>query len=108
MVTTTTPLRAKAVAVVAGLGAGAGLEAAAVDPDHHRQAFAGRLRRRPDVEVEAVLAHWSGKTMSGKIWPCMQREPNAVASRTPVHGGAGRGGCQRSSPTGGAAKGMPL
>ncbi len=48
------------------------------------------------------------KTMSEKIGPCMQREPNSVASRTPCHAAAGRGACQRSSPTGGAPKGMPL
>ncbi len=48
------------------------------------------------------------KTMSPKICPCRQRGPNSVASLTPCHGAAGRGACQRSSPTGGAPKGMPL
>ena len=34
-------------------------ERAAVDPDHHRQAVVLRLCRGPDVEVEAVLAHFA-------------------------------------------------
>ena len=39
---------------------------------------------------------------------CMATGPNSTQSRTPSHGGAGWGGRNRSSPTGGAAKGMPL
>src|SRR5437588_5137186 len=39
---------------------------------------------------------------------CMETGPNSTHSRTPSHGGAGCGGRKRSSPTGGAAKGMPL
>jgi hypothetical protein len=38
----------------------------------------------------------------------MQSAPNSAACRTPVHFAAGWGGRHRSSPTGGAAKGMPL
>ena len=45
--------------------------------------------------------------MSSKIRPCMQCGPNSVALRTPSHGCTGCGAFQRSSPTGGAAKGMP-
>ena len=40
--------------------------------------------------------------------PCMQLAPNSVAWRTSVHFAAGCGGRHRSSPTGGAAKGIPL
>src|SRR5450755_1206321 len=46
--------------------------------------------------------------MSLYMLPCMQREPNSLASRTPFQCGAGRGAFQRSAPTGGAANGMPL
>src|SRR5689334_21871093 len=38
---------------------------------------------------------------------CAQCGPNAVAGRTPCHREAGCGGCQRRSPTGGAAYGTP-
>ena len=46
--------------------------------------------------------------MSPKIRACMQRAPNSVAFRTPSHDAGGCGAFQRSSPTGGAANGMPL
>src|SRR5665213_379834 len=39
---------------------------------------------------------------------CGQTAPKALASRVPVHPGAGWGARQRRSPTGGAAKGMFL
>src|SRR5437588_8395238 len=38
---------------------------------------------------------------------CGQCGAKLVAARTPGQGAAGRGGCQRSAPTGGAAYGMP-
>jgi hypothetical protein len=38
----------------------------------------------------------------------MQLEQNFVASRTPGHAAGGCGACQRRTPTGGAAKGIPL
>jgi hypothetical protein len=38
----------------------------------------------------------------------MQRVPQVSACRTPFQGSTGAGGRQRSSPTGGAAKGTPL
>jgi hypothetical protein len=38
----------------------------------------------------------------------MQSAPKSAAWRTPVHGAAGWGGRHRRSPTGGAAKGIPL
>ena len=48
--------RGKTRAVVARFGAGADDKAAAVNPDHHRQArFCPRSGRRPDVEMEAIL-----------------------------------------------------
>ena len=40
--------------------------------------------------------------------PCMQSAPNSAAWRTPVQRATGWGGRHRRSPTGGAAKGMPL
>jgi hypothetical protein len=40
--------------------------------------------------------------------PCMQSDPNSAACRTPAHGATGWGGRHRSSPRGGAAKGIPL
>jgi hypothetical protein len=39
---------------------------------------------------------------------CMQAVPNLTVCRTPDQGFTGWGACQRSSPTGGAAKGIPL
>ena len=39
---------------------------------------------------------------------CQQAEPNSLASRTPFQSTAGAGGFHRSSPTGGAAYGMPF
>ena len=39
---------------------------------------------------------------------CTQTLPNASARRTPSHRGGACGGFQRSSPTGGAANGIPL
>ena len=50
-------LAREVLAVVDRAGGGAEGEAAAVDPDEHRNAVARRPGRRPDVEVEAVLAH---------------------------------------------------
>ena len=43
-------------ALIQRLVAEAALEAAAVDPEMHRQVLARRVRRRPDVQVQAVLA----------------------------------------------------
>ena len=40
------------------------------------------------------------------VW--MQLGENVSAARTPGHAAGGVGACQRSGPTGGAAKGMPL
>src|SRR5262245_2663870 len=39
---------------------------------------------------------------------CTQALPNVSALRMPAHFGVGRGGSHRSSPTGGAAYGIPL
>ena len=38
---------------------------------------------------------------------CHDTGPNSAAGRTPSHGRGGSGGRKRSSPTGGAAYGMP-
>lgn len=50
-------LRGQMGAVIFRLRCGAEIVAAAVDPDHHRQPVRRRFRRRPDVQVETVLAH---------------------------------------------------
>src|SRR5262245_27510288 len=55
------PLACERLAVVAWLGAGPGLEAAAVNPHHHRQAIGRRRRGRPDVQVQAIFAGWAAK-----------------------------------------------
>src|SRR6267142_2129578 len=39
---------------------------------------------------------------------CVQLAENVLAARTPLQLAAGFGACQRRSPTGGAANGMPL
>src|ERR1700683_4588169 len=44
----------ESIAPIERHGGGTVEEAAAIDPDDHRQVF--RLRRRPDVEVKTVLA----------------------------------------------------
>ena len=31
-----------------------------MDPDHHRTPFVRGFRRRPDVQVQAIFAHWLG------------------------------------------------
>ena len=96
-------------AVVDGRRAAAVDEAAAVDPDHHRQLRRGRLLGRPDVEVEAVLARAAcraARRRSGRA-PACSRWRRRVAWRTPVQAGAGRGARQRRSPIGGAANGTP-
>ena len=86
---------------------------AAVQPDHHRKAL-GLLElglavlllrhlavRGEHVQVQAVLG---GRTRCRRATAsCGQWLPNWVASRGPCHRASGCGGCQRSSPTGGAA-----
>src|SRR3954470_14509761 len=46
-------------------------------------------------------------SMSPKIGRCIQAGPNDAAGRTPSQALTGCGAFQRSSPTGGAAKGIP-
>nr|WP_269433595.1 hypothetical protein [Nonomuraea sp. SBT364] len=78
-------------------------EAAAVQPDHHRQpppgghgtgAVAFRWR-----QSSAVLA---GLESAGLAF-CGQRGAVRVPSLAPFHAWTGRGGCRRSAPIGGAA-----
>ena len=108
IVTTTTPLRANALAVVPRLGAGAGLEAAAVDPHHHRQALGRRRRGRPDVQVQAVLARRAREVDVAEDVTLHALRPELDRLAYASHGVAGCGALQRISPTGGAAYGMPL
>src|SRR6185312_3241340 len=57
---------------------------------------------------QSSLASDDRKIMSSQICTCIGRSPKAVASRTPAHGLTGCGSLHRSSPTGGAAYGIPL
>ena len=52
---------------VVRLGGGARVESAAVDPDEHGDAVARRLRRRPDVQIQAVLARSGPLTGSSGV-----------------------------------------
>src|SRR6202035_3172397 len=45
------------LAILARLGCAAGLKSAAKNPDHHGKLGPASVRRRPDVEGEAILAH---------------------------------------------------
>ena len=66
------------------------------------------VRRRPDVEIEAILADM-GRLSPGMETPlCMQAGANLSALRTPGQGVTGCGSRQRSAPVGGAAKASPL
>ena len=67
MLTSTTPFLGEFLAAVVRVGGGAGVESAAVNPDQHGDAVARRLRRRPDIQVQAVLAH-SGPLVGGAGW----------------------------------------
>ena len=49
--------RRKVLAVVTRLGTRSRLKPATVEPHHHRQAIPRGLRRRPDIQVQAILAH---------------------------------------------------
>ena len=51
------PLRRHALAIIARLGTIARHEPAAIEIDKYRQLLPARLRRRPDVQIEAVLTH---------------------------------------------------
>src|SRR5690606_40977582 len=53
-------------AVIGGRSRRARGEAAAVDPHHDRQALVRAPRRRPDVEIEAVLADHGRRTEEGR------------------------------------------
>src|SRR6516162_1234491 len=46
------------LAVIARLGTRSGLKSSAVKPHHDRETVLGRSCRRPDVQVQAILAHW--------------------------------------------------
>src|SRR6266576_3683919 len=51
------PFLREILAVIARLGARSGLKSAAVKPHHYREAVLGRFCRRPDIQVQAILAH---------------------------------------------------
>ena len=98
--------RGETRAVVARLGAGADDEAAAMNPDHHRQARAVAWSgRRPNVEMKAILGGRGAAEVD--IVPHDALHANAPRThrvgRTPVQAGAGSGGRQRNRPIGGAA-----
>jgi len=50
-------LASELVAQLIRIGAGAVLETPSIDPEHHRQVLTRRFLRRPDVQIQAVLAH---------------------------------------------------
>src|SRR5260370_525687 len=68
------------------------------------------LKYRPSSlifgESARSTATFTGTRLGARC--CMQTLPNPAASRIPDHGSGGCGSRQRSGPTGGAAKGMPL
>ena len=61
------------------------------------------FRNRQSSEVSGRAA----PVIIARTGLCGQIVPNSVASRAPLHFAGGCGAFQRSSPTGGAAKGMP-
>ena len=71
-------------------------------------ALAGRQTFRNRQSSEDAGGAGAPGAGGGPNRPCMQSAPNSAAWRTPVHVAAGCGGRHRRSPTGGAAKGMPL
>lgn len=62
------------------------------------------------VGSQALMVRQSSQPLARPlgIVGCAHMVPNFVASRTSLHGVSGCGGRQRSAPTGGAAKGIPL
>ena len=87
-------------AVVARLRSRADREPAAVNPDHHRQRRVARLRRRPDVEIEAILADALDRRVDVVEHDALQgvrAEPSVAL--TPAQGETGCGARQRSAPT---------
>ncbi len=99
-------------AVVPGSRAGAGHQRAAVDPHHDRPRLVGLLGRAPDVEEEAVLVALDRRATVEGLGigaPAASRRNRTPWRRArPSRQTAGAGGFQRSSPTGGAAYGMPF
>ena len=65
-----------------------------------------RRRRRRRSDTGSPRSRW--RTRLTRPVPCGQREPGTSASRTPLQAAGGCGERQRSSPTGGAAYGIPL
>src|SRR5579885_243295 len=84
------PMPGHILAVIARLRSIAVLEAATEDVYQYRELLAIRFRRRPDVQVEAILAHTVAaepvvRVRSGSLhtaWP----ELVGVADATPVLG----------------------
>ena len=97
------------LAILPRFGSSARREAAAIDPHHHRQARLRGCGRRPHVEIEAVFAG----TLVAEDHVVINISLHAARAELdrfadPFPGAAGCGAFQRSAPTGGAAKGMPL
>ena len=85
------PLRRQPAAVVTRLRAGTDDEAAAVDPEQHRQV--SRLARRgrsPDVEIEAILGNAGYAGVDVVEDDALQRVPAVFARRTHARPGQGR------------------
>jgi hypothetical protein len=97
-VTTTTPLRASASPSCRGSP-----PAPAWNPPPWIHTMTGRRSLAPFAGVQRFTLRQSslggpGNVMSGKIGPCMHCGPYCAASRTAIHGAAGRGSFQRNSP----------
>ena len=71
-------------------------------PRSHRRGAKTLRKRQSSLPSVSVTLPSSSKANGWR-----HGEPNAVASRTPVHEAAGAGGRQRRAPTGGAAYGIP-
>ena len=72
----------------------------------------GELSFLPGERVRILARELFGDPLAVRVgtgtFALRRAEANCVHVRTPLHGFTGRGGLQRRSPTGGAAKGMPL
>ncbi|GFN08815.1 hypothetical protein Smic_73710 [Streptomyces microflavus] len=89
-------------AVEVGLGGGAEDVRAAVDPDEYGQAPGPSAGAQMfSVRMSSSPGDQAGEPGSSADWGATG--PNAVHSRTPSQGCAGRGSRNRSAPNGGAA-----
>ena len=96
-------------AVVRGDRGGSFAVSASVNPEHHRQFFRARGGRRPDVQVQAVLAdvildhEFLGPRQAGALLDLHAAIAELVCLAHAFHGFTGCGARHRSGPTGGAA-----